>query len=102
MEDLSRTELVIFIAVYVVFQIAIGLWFARGTKSDTDYYIAGGRLGFFPITLSLFATWFGAETILGSSAAVAEGGLSGARAEPFGYALCLIGTAFLVAATTAM
>lgn len=97
MEDLSRTELVIFIAVYVVFQIAIGLWFARGTKSDTDYYIAGGRLGFFPITLSLFATWFGAETILGSSAAVAEGGLSGARAEPFGYALCLIGTAFLVA-----
>lgn len=97
MEDLSRVELMLFITVYVVIQIAIGLWFARGTKSDTDYYIAGGRLGYFPITLSLFATWFGAETILGSSAAVAEGGLSGARAEPFGYAICLVATAFLVA-----
>jgi len=96
-EDLSRSELMLFIAIYVAAQIAIGLFFARGTKSDTDYYIAGGRLGFFPITLSLFATWFGAETILGSSAAVAEGGLSGARAEPFVYALCLILTAFLVA-----
>ncbi|PQA87048.1 sodium:solute symporter family transporter [Hyphococcus luteus] len=97
MLDLERSELIFFIAIYVVFQIALGLWFARGTKSDTEYYIAGGRLGFFPITLSLFATWFGAETILGSSAAVAEGGLSGARAEPFGYAICLVAMAFLVA-----
>ncbi len=97
MLDLERHELMFFIAVYVVIQIAIGLWFARGTKSDTEYYIAGGRLGFLPITLSLFATWFGAETILGSSAAVAEGGLAGARAEPFGYALCLVLMAFLVA-----
>lgn len=97
MLDLERSELITFIALYVMFQIAIGLWFARNTKSDTEYYIAGGRLGYFPITLSLFATWFGAETILGSSAAVAEGGLSGARAEPFGYALCLVLMAFLVA-----
>ncbi len=97
MLDLERSELIFFIAIYVVFQIALGLWFARGTKSDTEYYIAGGRLGFLPITLSLFATWFGAETVLGSSAAVAEGGLSGARAEPFGYALCLVFMAFLVA-----
>ncbi len=97
MDDLSRAELLFFIAGYVAIQIAVGLWFARGTKSDTDYYIAGGRLGYFPITLSLFATWFGAETILGSSAAVAEGGLSGARAEPFGYAICLVATALFVA-----
>lgn len=99
LRDISPGALIGFIALYVLAQIAIGLWFARGAKSDTDYFLAGRRLGFLPVTLSLFATWFGAETILGSSAAVAEGGLSGARAEPFGYAICLVAMALLVAGT---
>lgn len=97
MQELPRGALALFILVYVVAQIAIGLWFARGAKSDTDYYLAGRRLGVLPLTLSIFATWFGAETILGSSAAIAEGGLAGARAEPFGYALCLVAMALFVA-----
>ncbi|MEZ5892926.1 MAG: hypothetical protein R3C58_07265 [Parvularculaceae bacterium] len=96
MQGINSIELAIFIALYVAAQIAVGLWFARGAKSEKDFFLAGGRLGFLPITLSLFATWFGAETILGSSAAVAEGGLSGARAEPFGYAICLVGMALLI------
>ncbi len=86
-----------FIALYVAAQIAVGLWFARGAKNEKDFYLAGGRVGFLPLTLSLFATWFGAETILGSSSAVAEGGLSGARAEPFGYAICLVLMAMFIA-----
>lgn len=97
MPELSRGALALFILVYVVAQIAIGLWFARGAKSDTDYYLAGRRLGVLPLTLSIFATWFGAETILGSSAAIAEDGLAGARAEPFGYALCLVAMALFIA-----
>jgi Na+/proline symporter len=54
-------------------------------------------LGIFPVSMSLFGTWFGAETILGSSAAIAQEGLQGARAEPFGYAICLILTGIFVA-----
>lgn len=82
---------------YVGAQIAVGLWIGRRVKSSTDYFVAGRRLGPLPIALSLFATWFGAETVLGSSAAIAGEGLSGARAEPFGYAICLTAMAFLIA-----
>ena len=49
------------------------------------------------MTFSLFATWFGAETVMGSSAAVAEEGLSGGRADPFGYSLCLLGMGLFLA-----
>ena len=41
-------------------------------------------------TSTVFATWFGSETILGSSAEFAQHGLSGVIEEPFGAALCLI------------
>jgi len=85
------------IVAYVGAQIAFGLWIGRKVQSASDYYNAGRRLGVAPIALSLFATWFGAETVLGSSAAIAEEGLAGARAEPFGYAICLSAMAFLVA-----
>ena len=49
------------------------------------------------LTLALFATWFGGETVMGASAAIAGQGLAGARAEPVGYALCLAASALLVA-----
>lgn len=41
------------------------------------------------LSFSLFATWFGAETCIGTSGAVFKEGLSGSRADPFGYSICL-------------
>jgi Na+/proline symporter len=38
----------------------------------------------------VFATWFGAETCVGSAGRVYAGGLSASSADPFGYALCLL------------
>ncbi|MBU6373797.1 MAG: sodium:solute symporter [Alphaproteobacteria bacterium] len=85
------------LGAYILLQIGIGVWFGRNVRTDEDYFLAGRRLGLWPIALSVFATWFGAETLVGSTAAIASEGLSGARAEPFGYALCLLAMAFLVA-----
>lgn len=85
------------LAAYVALQIGISWWAARRTASDTDYLIAGRRLGVFAVGLSVFATWFGGETVLGSTATIAEEGLAGARAEPFGYALTLLFMALLIA-----
>jgi Na+/proline symporter len=85
------------IVLYVAIQIGVGLYVARGVKTEKDFFLAGQRFGLVPIGVSLFATWFGAETIMGSSGAIAADGLSGARAEPFGYAICLFAMAFLVA-----
>lgn len=97
LDKLPAGQLTLFLALYVLLQVAIGIWAGRGAKSETDYYLGGRGVGFFSLTLSIFATWFGAETILGSAAAIAEGGLSGARAEPFGYAICLFLMAVFVA-----
>jgi Na+/proline symporter len=97
LDTLPAGQLTLFLALYVLLQVAIGVWAGRGAKSETDYYLGGRGITFLPLSLSIFATWFGAETILGSAAAIAEGGLSGARAEPFGYAICLVLMALFVA-----
>lgn len=76
--------------LFVAVQLTIGVVAARTVKSESDFFVAGRRLGFSWVTLSLFATWFGAETCLGSSGAVYQDGLSGARADPLGYGLCLV------------
>jgi len=87
----------LFIVGYLILQMALGIWVGRGAKTKGDYYLAGRRLGAWPIAFSLFATWFGAETVIGSSAAIAAGGLAEARAEPFGYALALVLMAAVIA-----
>lgn len=71
-------------------QLLVGLWASRRVTSEAEYFVAGRRLGLPLVTMSLLATWFGAETCLGASGIIYEKGLSGARADPFGYALCLL------------
>lgn len=71
-------------------QVALGLYAAKRNSSLEQYFVAGRRLGLPLVSMSLFATWFGAETCLGAAGAIYEGGLSAGRAEPLGYALCLV------------
>lgn len=78
------------LAAFIAVQFAIGAWASRRVSSESDYFVAGRRLGLPLVSISLFATWFGAETCLGSAGALYEDGLSGARADPLGYALCLV------------
>jgi len=88
----------LFLLAYLGVQVLIGLWIARRIHSENDYFLAGRSLSLPMVALSLFATWFGAETCIGSSAAVYQTGLSGSRAEPFGYTLCLLLMGLLLAA----
>lgn len=85
------------IALYVVFQVAIGVWASRFVKTAEDYNLAGRSIGLGLAMFSLFATWFGAETVMGSAAAIADEGLSGGRADPFGYTVCLVLMGFFIA-----
>jgi len=78
------------VCAYVLVQLGVGWWASRRTRGEADYFVAGRRLGLFAVSMSLFATWFGSETVMASSAAVAQEGLAGARAEPFGYFLALV------------
>ena len=83
---------------YVALQLLVGLLVSRNIKSETDYLLAGRRLGPLLATFSIFATWFGAESCIGAAGEVYAGGLWGGSADPFGYALCIFLMAALVAA----
>lgn len=84
------TPLLLAVIAYLGLQFAIGIWASRRVRTESDYLVAGRRLGYWLATFSIFATWFGAETVIGSAGRAYREGVSWASAEPFGYALCLI------------
>lgn len=78
------------VIVYVFVQFTIGLLVSRHISDENDYLLAGRRLGLGLAMFTVFATWFGAETVVGAAGNMYSGGLSGDTAEPFAYALCLV------------
>jgi Na+/proline symporter len=78
------------ISTYVVGMIAMGFYFSKRIKNDDDYFLGGRSLGPGLATFSIFATWFGAETCIGTSGAVYSHGLSSIHADPLGYTICLL------------
>ncbi|MDA8791759.1 hypothetical protein N9N67_00865 [Bacteriovoracaceae bacterium] len=79
-----------FLTFFLLVQFFIGFWISRRIKNNTDFFLAGRSLPSYLIVFSLFATWFGAETCIGTSSEVYTHGLSGSRADPIGYSLCLL------------
>jgi solute:Na+ symporter, SSS family len=79
-----------FVILYIVVSIAIGLYAATRVRSSKDYVVAGRSLPFYIVTATVFATWFGAETVLGISATFLKEGLRGVVSDPFGSSLCLV------------
>ena len=86
--------LILFIALYLLSNIAVGVWAARRVTTSQDFVLAGRRLPLVLAASVTFATWFGSETIMGAPAMFVEGGIPAVIEEPFGSALCL----FLVGA----
>jgi Na+/proline symporter len=82
--------LLLSIVLYILLTIAIGVYASTFVKNSKDYLLAGRNLPFFMATFVAFATWFGAETVLGASSQMAKEGLWGVIEDPFGAALCLI------------
>lgn len=85
------------IALYVLGMIGMGFYFSRRIKTDDDYFLGGRTLGPGLATFAIFATWFGAETCIGTAGAVYRGGLSSIHADPIGYTVCLLIMAFVFA-----
>lgn len=89
--------IVMALVAYLVIQFVIAYMASRYIKVEADYFVAGRRLGVYAVAMSVFATWFGAESVMGASGAVAEEGLAGGSADPFGYTLALLGMATFLA-----
>ena len=78
------------VIAYLAISIAIGLYAATKVHNAKDYITAGRNLPM-PIVLAMvFATWFGAETVLGISATFLEEGFRGLISDPLGASLCLV------------
>ncbi len=82
--------LLFFVITYWVISIGIGLWAAKKVHTAGDFAVAGRSLPFYMVTATVFATWFGSETVLGIPATFLKEGFSGIVADPFGSSLCLI------------
>jgi SSS family solute:Na+ symporter len=89
--------LVAFVLLYLAVTIGIGLWAARRVHNAKDYVVAGRSLPLMMTTATVFATWFGAETVLSVSATFAKDGLGGIIADPFGASFCLVFVALFFA-----
>ena len=91
------TTLVVSVLVYLAITIAIGLYATKFVSSSKDYLVAGRSLPVYMTTATVFATWFGAETVLSVSATFVKDGLGGIPADPFGATFCLIFVALFFA-----
>ena len=65
------------VVAYFLVTIGIGLWAAQRVKNSRDFLIAGRSLPLYMNMATVFATWFGAETVLSVSATFAKDGLGG-------------------------
>jgi len=86
-----------FVIAYLLVTIAIGLWAAKRVHNSKDFVVAGRSLPLYMSIATVFATWFGAETVLSVSATFAKDGLGGIVADPFGSSFCLVFVALFFA-----
>ena len=86
----NSVSLIWFVVLYMAASIGIGLWAATRVHNARDYAVAGRRMPFILVTSTVFATWFGAEAVLGIPATFLGEGLGGIVSDPFGSSICLI------------
>ncbi len=82
--------LLAFVLLYLVGTMAVGIWAGTRIKNTTDFAIAGRSLPLIMVITTTFATWFGAETVMGIPAKFVQGGLNAIVEDPFGAGTCLI------------
>ena len=79
-----------FVILYLIVSVGIGLYAATKVKNSADFVVAGRHLPLPFIVATVFATWFGSETVLGIPPKFLHEGLKGVVADPFGSSMCLI------------
>ncbi len=78
------------VIVYLIGTLLIGVYAGTRVKNSADFALAGRSLPLIMVITTTFATWFGAEAVLGISAKFVQGGLNSVVEDPFGAATCLI------------
>ena len=85
-----NTTLLILVFIYLLGTLALGAYAGTRVKTTQDFAVAGRSLPLIMVVTTTFATWFGAETVMGIPAKFAQGGLSTVIEDPFGAGMCLV------------
>jgi SSS family solute:Na+ symporter len=85
-----NTTLITFVVLYLLGTLGLGVWAGTRIKNTSDFAIAGRSLPLIMVVTTTFATWFGAETVMGIPAKFIQGGLNSLVEDPFGAGTCLI------------
>ena len=85
-----NVTLIVFVVLYLLGTLALGVWAGTRIKNTADFAIAGRSLPLIMVVTTTFATWFGAETVMGIPAKFVQGGLNAIVEDPFGAGTCLI------------
>lgn len=85
-----NTTLIVFVVLYLLGTLGIGVWAGTRVKNTSDFAVAGRSLPLIMVVTTTFATWFGAETVMGLPAKFVQGGLNAVVEDPFGAGLCLV------------
>ncbi len=86
----GQTILAVALSVYLLALFTLSLFASKKIENEEDFLVAGRRLGLFLCWGSLIATWFGAETLTGSSTAARAEGLRGTILDPWTSSLTLL------------
>jgi SSS family solute:Na+ symporter len=79
-----------FVILYLVISLGIGMYAATKVHNAATTSPPAAALPFYIVMAMVFATWFGAETVLGIPATFMEEDLGGLISDPFGASLCLV------------
>lgn len=85
------------VVLYIALTLAIGFRASRMVKTTDDFTLAGKSLTTPLVGVTIFATWFGPELIMGVPGQFVESGTMGIITDQFGVFLCLILVAFFYA-----
>ena len=87
------------VMIYMAATVAVGIYASSRVKDSKDFMVAGRSLPLYMNFACVFATWFGAETVLSVSANFAHKGMGFVSGDPFGASFCLVLVAFFFART---
>ncbi len=83
------------LALYMVSTLAVGLWVGRRIRSGTDFFLAGRRLPWWAVGLSLVATDISGTDIIGVGGAAYSHGMGVANFDWIGCVPAMIVAAFV-------
>lgn len=92
-----QSALLVALLVYLVVVLSMAFVLKSRIQSEEDFLIGGRSFGLWLTTFSLFATWFGAGTLIAATDEVYASGLQITALEPYGAGMCLILSSLLIA-----